>query len=158
MSQNYPEFDIPQFRLRFPEFSDTTVYSDIKLEAFWDMSSVFISLDGSPCRVLTGKQLALALQLMTAHLLSLAVQAASDSATGSAGTGESGGFVVSASVGDISVTKLAPPATDGWQFWLNGSPYGTELWALLGLLAVGGLSYGGLPEREGFRKIGGVFW
>lgn len=156
--QGVPTFDPQQFRDRFPEFADDTVYTDARLEMYWDMANIFISSDGSPCRVLTGKQLALALQLMTAHLLSLSVQAASDSSTGAAGSGESGGFVTSASVGDISVSKLAPPATDGWQFWLSGSPYGTELWALLSLLSAGGFYVGGLPEREGFRKIGGTFW
>ncbi len=150
--------DIASFRLRFPEFKDSETYSDAQIQTFWDMATLFIDSEDSPCRSLTGKQLALALQYMTAHLLTLALQAA-DSSAGSGGVGaDQVGFTTSATIGDISVSKLAPPATDGWQFWLASTPAGQALWALLELLAVGGFAIGGLPEREGFRKVGGVFW
>lgn len=158
------DFDLGEFRGRFPAFKDTTLYPDAMITLFYDTAKVFIDSTESPCRVLTGSQLALALQYMTAHLLYIATQAAGQAdpdnpdAGGIGAGGDGGGFVTSATIGDISVTKLAPPSGDSWDWWLNGSEYGSALLALLKLLAVGGLSYGGLPEREGFRKIGGVFW
>lgn len=154
--------DYNQFRNRFPQFVDEDVFSDLKLGVFYDMAQQFIDSTDSPCRVLNGSQLALALQYMTAHLLYIAIQSESsdpdDVEGGSGGGGDSGGFITSATIGEISVSKLAPPSKDGWDWWLNSSPYGSGLLALLQMLAAGGLSYGGLPEREGFRKIGGVFW
>jgi hypothetical protein len=51
----------------------------------------------------------------------------------------------------------APPAANAWQYWLNTSPYGMQLLALLQAKGVGGLYVGGLPERDAFRKVYGVF-
>lgn len=153
--------NIPEFRKLFPQFADPAQYPDATIQAVYNVAGSFIDDRDSPCRVLHGKQLALAMQYLTAHLLATQIPPANGSSTpGGGGTGEMGesGFITSATIGDISVSKLAPPAKDGWEFWLAGSPYGVALWALLGILAVGGLSVGGLPEREGFRKWNGVFW
>ena len=158
------DFDVGKFRTRFPAFKDTTKYPDATITIFYDMAKVFVDTTNSPCRILNGDQLALAVEYLTAHLLYIATQSAGETdpdnpeAVGIGAGGDGGGFVVSATIGDISVTKLAPPTGDSWEWWLNGSEYGSALLALLKLLAVGGMSMGGLPEREGFRKIGGVFW
>jgi len=150
-------FDATLFRAQFPAFKDATKYPDAQIEMYWDMASLFIAADECPYRTLSGKHLATALNMLTAHLMFLAGQTAGPSG-GSSGGAASGGFTTSATVGEVSVAKLAPPATDGWQWWLAGSTYGQMLWALLDMLSVGGISIGGLPERDAFRKNAGVFW
>jgi hypothetical protein len=152
-------FDPSAFRLMYPEFADKTKYPDAMLEMYWDLATVFVSTEGCPCGSVSGKQRQAILNMLTAHLLALSTQAQGDGSTpgGSGGSASAGGYETSSHIGEISVSRMAPPATDGWQFWLAQTPYGQQLWALLGLLAVGGFAIGGLPERTGFRKIGGVF-
>lgn len=148
-------FDEANFRAMFPEFSDAAVYPSAVLAGYWSMAGLFISSSECPYSTLSGDQRAAALNMLTAHLLMLGIQARTKSGLVS---GKSGGFTTSASVGEVSVAKLAPPVSDGWQFWLSGTPYGQMLWALLSMLSVGGFAIGGLPEREGYRKVGGVFF
>ncbi len=150
------QYDDALFRKQFPEFSDTTAYPTDLLELYWATAREFIGTKDSPCNVLSGSTLALVLNYMTAHLLVLGRQAAQG---GPAGAGSSqGGFVTSSSIDKISVSTLAPPAKDGWEWWLAQTTYGQTIWALLKIKAVGGLSVGGLPERGSFRKVGGVFF
>jgi hypothetical protein len=152
-----PTYNDALFREMFPEFKDKTEYPESLIEAYYDMATLFIMGGSCPWSALSGKRLAAALNMLTAHLLVLGRQRDPDSG-GESATGMQGGFITSATVGEVSVAALAPPAKDGWEWWLAGTPYGQELWALLKLLAVGGFALGGLPEREGFRKVGGVFW
>jgi hypothetical protein len=146
--------DIAQFRARFPEFT-VAKYPDITLQVYFDMASVFVSVDGCPWQTLTGTRLDLVLQYMTAHLLALQDQAKAAGPGGA--TTSQGGFQTSATIGEISVAKLAPPATGAWDWWLYQTQYGTALMALLQTLAVGGFSVGGLNESGAFRRAGGVF-
>lgn len=146
-------FDSVLFRTQFPEFADATKYPDVLLSNYFAMACLFIDTTDSPCAMLAGQPKMLALNQLTAHLLILGQQAAA----GSPATNQ-GGFEISASIGEISVSKLAPPVKGAWDYWLYQTPYGQALMALLSALAVGGFSLGGLPEREGFRKIGGVFF
>lgn len=150
-----PTLDINQFRTRFPEFT-VAAYSDAMIQVYFDMASVFISADGCPWQTLSGARLDLALQYLTAHLIALADQAKAAGPGGA--TTSQGGFETSATIGEISVAKLAPPATGAWDWWLYQTQYGSALMAFLSTLAVGGLSVGGLAESESFRRAGGVFW
>jgi len=151
-------YDDASFRLMFPAYADPVKYPTATIAAYWNMATLFISATDCPYNTLSGETLQAALNMLCAHLLFLAGQAATATGASSAATTKMGGFTTSASVGEVSVAKLAPPATNAWQWWLAGSPGGQMLWALLSLLAVGGFTVGGLPEREGFRKAGGVFW
>ncbi|USN16333.1 hypothetical protein PLUTO_00170 [Luteibacter phage vB_LflM-Pluto] len=148
------QYDYNLFITQFPEFSDNSLYPDVLIHAYWDMANVFITADGCPCAILSGSSASLALNYMTAHLLSLGLRAKSADAPGDA----SGGFLTSATIDKISVASLAPPVKDMWQWWMAQTSYGAALVALLEGLAVGGLTIGGLPERLGFRKVGGVFF
>lgn len=65
--------------------------------------------------------------------------------------------MTSASEGSVSVGMMAPPAKNGWQFWLSSTPYGVQLGALLGVASAGGVFIGGSEERAAFRKAGGVW-
>lgn len=145
------------FRKQFPEFASEIKYPEPILSMYWDTASMFVSADDCPYNVLAGKRLAVILNYVTAHLLTIGLQAADAAKTGG-GQSSMGGFTTSASIGEVSVSKLAPPAADGWQWWLASTSYGQSLWAMLEVLAVGGMSIGGLPERQSFRKSGGIFW
>lgn len=145
------------FRALFPEFKDTTKYPTELIQLIYGVAQIYIVPGGSFCRMLNGASLDYALMCMTAHLLYLHMQRVG---AGDDAGGESVGFVQSASIGDVSVTKAAIPAADQWEYWLNGTPYGQALLALLQGVSVGGLYVGGnaVPERTAFRKAGGVFF
>jgi len=152
------QYDEEKFRLQFQEFADPVAYPSIMIELYWDLASAFIDTVDCPFRMLNGKALVAAVNMLAAHLLIIGQrQGAGPNGSGTPG-GEQGGFETSATVGDVSVAKLAPPAKDGWEWWLASTPYGQMLWALLGIIGVGGTSIGGLPEREAFRKVGGAFF
>lgn len=148
--------DPAKFRLVFPAYKDETRYPDAVIEFYWDMATSFISDRDCQYRTLSGKHLQTALDLLTAHIMLLAAQTSKP--VGKSQRAGAGGFTTSASIGDVSVSKLAPPVSNGWQWWLAGSAYGQQLWALLSVLSAGGFAIGGLPEREAFRKVGGVFF
>lgn len=152
--------DIAKFRKQFPQFADQVAYPDEMIEMYWETAQVWIANDECPYNVLNGKTLQLALNYMTAHLLAMFAVSAEEPEPGEGGSEVStgGGFVSSATVGEVSVTKMTPPAKDGWEWWLEQSPYGAALLAFLQQMAVGGIYVGGLPERVAFRKVGGVFW
>lgn len=151
------ECDVALFRALFPAFADPVAYPDIMIETYWSVAYTFISPVDCPCQMLNGKALGYSGYLMTAHLMWLAAQGITGGSTTDNG-GSAGGVVTSASIGAVSVTMAQPPFSNGWDYWLNQSPYGQQLLALLKVVSVGGTSVGGLPERTGFRKIGGVFW
>ena len=143
-------FNPEAFRERFPAFADATAWPEAALERGFEPACCHIS----PCtgKRLRGRSLALALELMTAHLRTLEKGMAAGEAGGPTG------IVSSASVDKVSVTLTPPPVKSQWQWWLSLTPYGQELLALLRSKAAGGLYVGGVPaERAGFRKAGGVF-
>jgi hypothetical protein len=130
------------FRTRFAAFADTTLYPDDRIQAQLDRAREWLSIpaagDGEPY------------YLLAAHFLAL------DEAANVGGA--QFGAPTSASVGSVSVGMSVPPVQTAWQGWLAGTPYGQELWAWLSIKAAGGWSVGGLPERNAFRKVEGVFF
>lgn len=145
--------DLSLFRAQIPTMTEA-LYSDGTVTVFWDIATDYIdNTHDNPCMMLNGKRLAYALNLMTAHLLAINKSMLDSDDANS----EQGGFITSASIGDVSVTKAEIPSTDVWSWWLGQTPFGQQLMALLSIAAVGGTSVGGLDERSGFRKAGGVF-
>lgn len=136
------EFDIPAFRAAFPEFASTVLYPDALIQAQADKAPCFLSAGGCACDTLQ-------MQLMVAHLLTLATRAAA----GAQGAGP----VTSASIDKVAVTIATPPTSDAYSYWLAITPYGVQLAALLARCAAGGIYIGGLPERAAFRSVGGIF-
>lgn len=130
------------FRLAFPEFRLET---DASLQVNFGMATAYFGdVDGL---LLEGQGLQSCLELMTAHILKLSQMAAN---------GETiPGPVTSSRIDRISVQFAAPPYKDGWSWWLSQTPYGVQLWALLSMLAGGGLYIGGAPERDAFRTVYG---
>lgn len=142
-------FNPTAFRAGFPQFADPTAFPDIKLQAHFDLATTYVSAD--TYGDMTAAARAYVLDLMTAHLLALGVIIANGNYSGQPG-------IVSASrVGDVQVTLQPPPAKGQWSWWLNTTPYGAQLVALLEAQSVGGFFVGGLPERAAFRRVGGGF-
>lgn len=149
-----PAYDDTKFRAQFPYFKDTTAWPEPFLSSCWDMATEFISTAECYCRNLKGASLQLALDLMCAHIAYLL---GSPAAVGDEDSSAGGGLITNASIGSVSVGIAAPPIKDGWDYWLNQSPFGQQLLALFSAKAVGGFYVGGLPERLAFRKVGGTF-
>lgn len=89
-----------------------------------------------------------AIYLLVAHMLQLQQNQTN---------GLPGGQVTSASIDKVSVTVAAAPGTTSYTYWLNSTPYGQQLAALLARCSAGGFYVGGLPERAAFRSVGGIF-
>lgn len=140
--------DIPSFRILFPQFAGEVAYSDVTLTTFFGAAAAYLGEYDN--YALHGAALQQALNLMTAHLLAIGTGAA-------AAGGSAGGVVTGSTIDKVSVTLMAPPARNAWQYWLAGSPYGLQLWALLKMRSAGGFYIGGLPERAAFRRVGGGF-
>lgn len=143
-------FNPTAFRALFPAFADPTKYPDATMLAYADQASAYISdqTGGCCCSGMSLKQQTLALNQMTAHLLFL---------SGIVAGGETPGVLTGATIDKVSVQFEAPPSSNNWKFWLNQSPYGQALLALLLLAGVGGtyIPGGNIPAQAGFQ--GGPF-
>lgn len=129
-------FDLAVFRGLYPQF---VAVSDAAVTAASSQSGCYIdSTCADDC----------AIYLMVAHLLQLAANTAN---------GQAGGQITSASIDKVSVTVAQAPGTTSYTYWLNSTPYGQQLAALLARCSVGGTYVGGLPERAAFRSVGGLF-
>lgn len=144
--------DLTAFRAAFPAFADPVRFPDLSIQMWWTMATQYIT-EYDNC-LICGDKLQLALNLMTAHLAATFAKLGD----GSAASGGVGGPITSASEGSVSVSMQAPPSKSGWQYWLSTTPYGLQLWAFLSTLLVGGITVGGHPEIDGFRRGYGVFW
>ena len=142
-------FDSTTFRVLFPQFANPTTFPDAKLQANYDIATSYVSADtyGDMPAAARGQ----ALNLMTAHLLALGVIIAQNNYSGQVGV------VTGATVDGVSITLQPPPVRGQWRWWLNTTPYGAQLVALLDAQSAGGLFVGGLPERSAFRRVGGGF-
>lgn len=146
------ELDLPEFRQRFPAFAMEAVFPDLTIDTQWQLATLYVSDSVYAC--LHASQ-TLALQLMTAHLLAL------QQAQACGGAGEGGGasgLTVAATIDKVSVTLAQPPfGTSAWRYWLNLSPYGQQLLALLSARSMGGSYHGGSLTRAAFRGPAGGF-
>ena len=152
-----PAYNDTNFRQLFQAFANVVTWPQATLQMYWNVASDYISTKDSPCNMLNGASLQLALDLMCAHIATLFSNDANNVAAGES-PGQTSGIETSASIGAVSVSTLPPPVKDAWDYWLNQTSYGQQLLALLKIKSVGGFSVGGLPERQNFRKTGGVFF
>ncbi len=131
-------FDLAAFRILYPQFASVP---DATVNAKAVEAGCFLadSACADDC----------ALNLMVAHLLQLMANATA---------GLPGGQITSASIDKVSVTVAqAPGSTSSYTYWLNSTPFGQQLAALLARCGAGGTHVGGLPERAAFRSVGGIF-
>lgn len=155
MAESYPYplvFDATLFRSQIQVFSDVATYPDAFLQVFWDQA-VAMADAHSGC-IISGASRMLMLNLLMAHIMSLY---GLPSKGAKIKTPNQGGFVSSSTIDKISVSKVAPPTSSMFDWWLAQSPWGQQLLALLEMFAVGGTHVGGLPESEAFRKWSGIF-
>jgi hypothetical protein len=138
--------DISGFRSRFPEFADTTTYPDSLIILLWDEATCHIS--DTDYGLLRGDCRRLAIELMMCHIATI---------NNSVLSGATVGVATSASIESVSVSLMAPPAKNQWQWWLAQTPCGQRLLALLTVKAAPGFSVGGLREGAAFRRVGGRF-
>ncbi|QEE24519.1 DUF4054 domain-containing protein [Rhodanobacter glycinis] len=125
-----------QFRIDFPEFADSSVYSDAVI-SFW-LGIAAVSL--SECR--WGAWWGLGQELFTAHNIVLAAQSVEDASLGIT-PGEVDGPATAKSVDKVSVSKDASAVTleDGG-FW-NMTRYGIQLLQFARMVGSGGIQFGG---------------
>lgn len=138
-------FNVDNFRVQFPPFKNIVTYPNEQLQAWWNMATVFISDQNGGCYALgmTIEQQSLALNLMTAHIALLNSKIAK---------GQPGGVLTGATIDKVTVQLMPPPASDQWQYWLNQTPYGTQLLGLLEMASAGGAFYGAFPIVPAFRR------
>jgi len=139
------QFNSVNFRALFPAFANVTTYPDSLLQLIWNNATAYLS-NNTACGWYSGmncNQQTLALNYMTAHLLAIAGQIAA---------GDTPGIVTGATIDKISVTIQPPPETTQWQWWLNQTPYGQQLLALLQVAAAGGRFYNRIPVLTAFRR------
>lgn len=137
--------DIPVFKCRYPPFKDVP---DDTIKNVWELSQCFSAaakslFDCAQC----GKQFE---WLLLAHLLAILGYPAAGAVT-------EAGIVTSATVGSVSVSlgRISSSKSSFLQ-WLNKTPWGEILSALLGSISKAGPHYiGGSPEGRSFRKWGG---
>lgn len=133
------------FRALFPAYANTVQYPAAAVQVYWDTATAYVSNRTGGCYIggMTVAQQTLALNQMTAHLLYL---------SGLIASGNTPGVMVGATIDKISVTLEPPPAPNQWQYWLNQTPYGQQLLALLQVASVGGFyASSAVPGRAGFR-------
>lgn len=132
--------DIADFRLAFPAFADDELYPDPLLNRKMAVAKCYI--EDNSC-VFDDECRQLVYQLMVAHLLRMDDNIAK---------GLPGRLVVSGTEGPVSVSFAEPPTKSNFIFWLQATPYGVELSALLSVNAIGDY-YGGNLSLHGFRKF-----
>ncbi len=133
------------FRALFPAYANNAQYPTSMLQAFWDTATAYVSNRNGGCYTgaLTLAQQTLALNQMTAHLVYL---------NGLIAVGNTPGILTGATIDKVNVTLEPPPIKNAWQYWLNQSPYGQQLLALLSVASVGGFYVSsGVPGRAGFQ-------
>jgi hypothetical protein len=141
-------FNSALFRAMFEPYKDTSKFPDAYLQLEWDLATSYIT-NNTATGCWLGMNLAQqtnALNLMTAHLLALNI---------AANSGQPAGVVTGATIDKVSVTLQPPPDPNQWQWWLNQTPYGQQLLALLQVASAGGFCYfAGAPVVGAFRPRG----
>lgn len=142
-------FDAAAFRALFaPAFDSTVTYPTPLLQLYFNLGTTIVTNQDSACYALNGDARAEALNLLVAHMATLFTQI---------NAGEVPSLETSATIDRISVTVQPPPATTQFAWWLGLTGYGQILLAILQVSMIGGDYIGGLPERFGFRRVGGGF-
>ena len=132
------------FRALFPAYASTTTYPAATLQVYWNTAILYINnqYGGCYCGGMSLAQQTQALNLMTAHLVYL---------NGLITAGQVPQIITAAGIDKINVTMEPPPAKNQWQYWLQTTPYGQQLMALLQVIGVGGFYASSAPGgRAGF--------
>lgn len=141
-------FNYPLFQQQVPAMAVTP--SSTLLGFYFGMAVSFVNNGyDNFCGGLNGATLDLALNLMTAHIAQIQATILA---------GQDTVVVTGSSIDKVSVSLLAPPVKNSFQYWLQTTPYGKMLAALARSQFAGGFYVSaGIPERRGFRKAYGTF-
>lgn len=136
-------FNIANFHAQFPAFSNATDFPDAMLQGYFDIATLYINDRYRACYGgLTLPQQTQCLYLMTAHLTAISQLIAQ---------GQVVGVMNAATVDKVSVTMEPPKVANQWQYWLQSTPYGQQLLALLQVAGAGGFYIGGRSVLNNFR-------
>lgn len=141
------EITIAEFREGFPEFADTTKFPDGYITRHINTAKIFISDINAIIKPAVRK---LAIEYMTAHLMALENVDATGNFVGWNDSATSGA-ITSSHIGDVSVTVQPPIATEEWELWLEATPYGKMLLALLELQVPKAFYVPGKPCIRGIK-------
>lgn len=136
------------FRALLPYFANATTYPESQLQMFFNMATDFITT--IPSWAFTGTQQQDALYYLTAHLQQIFTLY-------SANNGASPNIETEAQIDKVRVQVMPPIAKTAFQQWLNQTPFGQMLRALLSSAAAGGFYMAGRSELLPFRRAGGGF-
>lgn len=134
--------DTTAFRAQFPQFVSPTVFPNDKLSLYFSIASTYI-YNNSWCNSRVTAFKTQALYLMTAHMAAIQALIAS---------GTTPNVTTQATVDKVSLTIEPPPSLNAWQYWLQTTPYGQQLLALLQVNSAGGFFAGGFPVRAAFKR------
>lgn len=135
-----PVFPMAKFRALYPQFS---AVSNETVTIMSEQALCFFSLKGCECTDLMWL-------LMTAHLVSIHNQTISGGAVS--------GQVLSATIDKVSVSFAQASGNDNaYRHFLNSTPFGQQLLALMSKCAGGMFYVGGRPELRAFKRAGDRF-
>jgi hypothetical protein len=132
---------LASFFTQFPELAATP---DDSVTMFYDVATNYISAEDYGW--LNGGSRSHALMLLTAHMINLSCQ-----------TNNGTGILISAGEGSVNAAFMPPVVKSALSYWLNQSPYGQRLLALLSIKAVGGIYSSGSMATSNIRKFNGSF-
>lgn len=141
-------FDYASFIAQIPAYSNPIKYTEAALQQFWNNATGYISTVANYGSLRCQKR-QYAINLMTAHLVYLSDLLAS---------GETPYVLTNATIDKITVGVQPPPIKDQFQWWLQTSPYGQAVYALLYANSVGGFYMGGGGALAAFGYQGGNFF
>lgn len=151
MSTTILLFNYTLFQQQFPAYSNQNIYPESLMQSYWDIATNYMSNIGN-YGSLQGSMRQYALNLLVAHLTFLAGIIASGN-----GNSQIPSLMQTATIDKITVGLTPPPIPNQFQWWLNLTPYGQQLLALLQVNSVGGFYIGGSPQRAAFGYQGG-YW
>ncbi len=134
-------FDYSEFIALFPAYANAIMYPELILQQYWNSAINYISDIGN-VGTIQGDQRQYAINLMTAHLTYI---------SGLIANGQTPYVANSVTIDKVNVGLTPPPMSNEWQWWLNASPYGQQLLALLQANSAGGFYIGGSPVRSAFE-------
>lgn len=128
-------FNYATFQSQIPLYASSPVESVV--QAYWATATYYVSAINAG--VIHDDARQYAINLMCAHLIFIANLAAE---------GQVPALLQNATVDKVSVGVTPPPLPNQWQWWLDLSPYGQQLLALLQVNSVAGFftagPYGGI--------------
>jgi len=116
------------FRALFAPYASPITYPANTIQTFWNSAILYINNRyGGRFTGMSVAQQTQAINLMTAHLLYLSDLIAA---------GEVPSIITGATIDKITVSIEPPPVKNQWQYWLQTTPYGQQLLALLQIIGV----------------------